>query len=70
MQQQPQEKSGGGGAAPTSNLQEQMANAMEKVNEAAHNVGQRVTDFFQGDPFSSPVGRKIGLFFRKKKFVE
>uniref|UniRef100_A0A914H062 Target of Myb protein 1 n=1 Tax=Globodera rostochiensis TaxID=31243 RepID=A0A914H062_GLORO len=40
---------------------EQMANAMERVGEAAQSVGQRVTDFFQGDPFGTLVGRKIEL---------
>uniref|UniRef100_A0A183CN36 VHS domain-containing protein n=1 Tax=Globodera pallida TaxID=36090 RepID=A0A183CN36_GLOPA len=60
-------QSGGGGSQPntsnttTAHLQEQMANAMERVGEAAHNVGQRVTDFFQGDPFGTLVGRKIEL---------
>ncbi|KAL3092397.1 hypothetical protein niasHS_007606 [Heterodera schachtii] len=61
-----QQNEGGGGAvtpnaATTGHLQEQMANAMERVGEAAHNVGQRVTDFFQGDPFGTLIGRKIEL---------
>ncbi|KAL7070133.1 hypothetical protein ACQ4LE_010361 [Meloidogyne hapla] len=44
-----------------SNVQEQVSNAMERMGEAAQSVGQKVSDFFQGNPFDSPVGRKIEL---------
>lgn len=43
-----------------SNVQEQVSNAMERMGEAAQTVGQKVSDFFQGSPFDTPVGRKIG----------
>jgi hypothetical protein len=39
-----------------------MATAMGRVGEAAHNVGQKVSDFFQGNPFETAVGRKIGFY--------
>uniref|UniRef100_A0A914VA08 VHS domain-containing protein n=1 Tax=Plectus sambesii TaxID=2011161 RepID=A0A914VA08_9BILA len=42
-----------------SSMQGQAANAMEQAKEAAINVGEKVTDFFQGNPFTSPVGAKI-----------
>ena len=45
-----------------SNVQEQVSNAMERMGEAAQSVGQKVSDFFQGNPFDTPVGRKIGYF--------
>lgn len=41
-------------------MQGQAANAMEQAKEAAMSVGEKVTDFFQGNPFGSPVGAKIG----------
>ncbi|CAK5078782.1 unnamed protein product [Meloidogyne enterolobii] len=44
-----------------SNVQEQVSNAMERMGEAAQSVGQKVSDFFQGNPFDTPVGRKIEL---------
>ncbi|KAF7632778.1 hypothetical protein Mgra_00007840 [Meloidogyne graminicola] len=44
-----------------SNVQEQVSNAMERMGEAAQTVGQKVSDFFQGSPFDTPVGRKIEL---------
>lgn len=33
---------------------------MESAKEAAASVTERVSDFFQGSPFATPVGRKIG----------
>lgn len=41
-------------------MQEQVNNAMESAKEAAASVTERVSDFFQGSPFATPVGRKIG----------
>lgn len=41
-------------------MQEQVTNAMESAKEAAASVTERVGDFFQGSPFATPVGRKIG----------
>lgn len=41
-------------------MQEQVNNAMESAKEAAASVTERVSDFFQGNPFATPVGRKIG----------
>ncbi|VDP11928.1 unnamed protein product [Onchocerca flexuosa] len=43
-------------------MQEQVNNAMESAKEAAASVTERVSDFFQGNPFATPVGRKIGVF--------
>lgn len=36
-----------------------MAKTMESAKEAAVKVGEQVSDFFQGNPFATPVGRKI-----------
>ena len=41
-------------------MQGQVANAMEHAKEAAQNVSAKVSDFFQGNPFETPVGMKIG----------
>lgn len=43
-----------------SNLNEQLGNAVEQAKEAAGKIGETVTDFFQGNPFTTPVGIKIG----------
>jgi len=47
-----------------SNVQGQVVSAVdrtvESAKEAAHTVGSKVSDFFQGNPFETPVGRKIG----------
>lgn len=42
------------------NVQEHVANAVETAREAAHSVTTKVTDFFQGNPFETPIGAKIG----------
>ncbi|GMR60668.1 hypothetical protein PMAYCL1PPCAC_30863 [Pristionchus mayeri] len=42
-----------------SNLNEQLGNAVEQAKEAAGKIGETVTDFFQGNPFTTPVGAKI-----------
>uniref|UniRef100_A0A915C8Q3 Target of Myb protein 1 n=1 Tax=Parascaris univalens TaxID=6257 RepID=A0A915C8Q3_PARUN len=42
-------------------MQEQVSSAMESAREAAASVGERVTDFFQGNPFTTPCGRKIEM---------
>lgn len=44
-------------------MQDQVTNAMESAREAAATVGERVSDFFQGNPFATPCGRKVGSFF-------
>uniref|UniRef100_A0A0N5AD66 VHS domain-containing protein n=1 Tax=Syphacia muris TaxID=451379 RepID=A0A0N5AD66_9BILA len=44
-----------------SGVQEQMISAMDSAKEAAASVGERVSDFFQGNPFSTPVGHKIEM---------
>ncbi|KAL3982138.1 VHS domain family protein [Acanthocheilonema viteae] len=42
-------------------MQEQVNNAVESAKEAAASVTGRVSDFFQGSPFATPVGRKIEM---------
>lgn len=42
-------------------MSEQVSKTMESAKEAAAKVGEQVSDFFQGNPFSTPVGRKIEL---------
>jgi hypothetical protein len=42
-------------------VQEQVANAVETAKEAAQTVTTKVTDFFQGNPFETPVGKKIEM---------
>lgn len=44
-----------------SNVQEQVQKAVETTKEAAAKMTEQVSDFFQGNPFSTPVGRKIGV---------
>jgi len=44
-------------------VQGQMVNAAQHAKEAAQNVTSKVTDFFQGNPFETPVGKKIGKAF-------
>lgn len=44
-----------------SNVGDQVAKTMESAKEAAAKVGEQVSDFFQGNAFSTPVGAKIGL---------
>lgn len=44
-----------------SNVTEQMRNVTEQAMEAAQSVTSKVTDFFQGNPFDTPVGRKIEM---------
>ncbi|VDN57785.1 unnamed protein product [Dracunculus medinensis] len=42
-------------------MQDQVTNAMESAREAAATVGERVSDFFQGNPFATPCGRKVEM---------
>ncbi|VDN19067.1 unnamed protein product [Gongylonema pulchrum] len=42
-------------------MQSQMSSAMENAKGAAATVSERVTDFLQGNPFETPVGRKIEM---------
>ncbi|GMT36100.1 hypothetical protein PFISCL1PPCAC_27397, partial [Pristionchus fissidentatus] len=42
-----------------SNLNEQLGQAMEQAKETAGKIGEQVSDFFQGNPFTTPVGMKI-----------
>lgn len=49
-------------------MQEQVNHAVESVKEAAASVTERVSDFFQGNPFATPVGRKIGSVFVRFNF--
>ncbi|MCP9266021.1 Target of Myb protein 1 [Dirofilaria immitis] len=42
-------------------MQEQVTSAMESAKEAAASVTERVSDFFQGSPFATPIGRKIEM---------
>ncbi|CAJ0564749.1 unnamed protein product, partial [Mesorhabditis spiculigera] len=44
-----------------SNVKEQLSQVAVSAKEAAHNVGEQVSDFFQGNPFATPVGKKIEL---------
>lgn len=41
-------------------VQEQVSSAVEQAKEAAQSAASKVSDFFQGNPFETPVGRKIG----------
>lgn len=42
-------------------MQEQVNQAVESAKEAAASVTERVSDFFQGNPFATPVGHKIEM---------
>ncbi|GMT06271.1 hypothetical protein PENTCL1PPCAC_28445 [Pristionchus entomophagus] len=42
-----------------SNVTEQLGNAVEQAKEAAGKVTEQLSDFFQGNPFTTPVGIKI-----------
>lgn len=44
-----------------SNVTEQVSKAAESARETVAKVGESVSDFFQGNPFATPVGRKIEL---------
>ncbi|EGT30597.1 hypothetical protein CAEBREN_21939 [Caenorhabditis brenneri] len=44
-----------------SNVSEQVSKAAESARETVAKVGESVSDFFQGNPFATPVGRKIEL---------
>nr|CDQ00937.1 Bm2039, isoform b [Brugia malayi] len=50
-----------GRLSASTEMQEQVNNAMESAKEAAASVTERVSDFFQGNPFATPVGRKIEM---------
>lgn len=43
-----------------SGVQDQVISAMDSAKEAAVSVGERVSDFFQGNPFATDIGHKIG----------
>ncbi|KAK0397734.1 hypothetical protein QR680_002243 [Steinernema hermaphroditum] len=42
-------------------MQEQVNSAMESAKEAAHTVGEKVSNFLQGNPFETAIGRKIEM---------
>uniref|UniRef100_A0A1I7ZAE8 TOM1-like protein 2 n=1 Tax=Steinernema glaseri TaxID=37863 RepID=A0A1I7ZAE8_9BILA len=42
-------------------MQEQVTSAMETAKEAAHSVGEKVSNFLQGNPFETPIGHKIEM---------
>ncbi|EFO82247.1 hypothetical protein GCK72_024273 [Caenorhabditis remanei] len=44
-----------------SNVTEQVSKAAESARETVAKVGESVSDFFQGNPFATAVGRKIEL---------
>ncbi|CAJ0938099.1 unnamed protein product, partial [Mesorhabditis belari] len=44
-----------------SNVKEQVSQVVGSAKEVAQNVGEQVSDFFQGNPFATPVGKKIEL---------
>ncbi|CAO4385298.1 unnamed protein product [Caenorhabditis nigoni] len=44
-----------------SNVTEQVSKAAETARETVAKVGESVSDFFQGNAFNTPVGRKIEL---------
>ncbi|CAD6188832.1 unnamed protein product [Caenorhabditis auriculariae] len=44
-----------------SNVGEQVSKTVESAKETVAKAGEAVSDFFQGNPFSTPVGRKIEL---------
>ncbi|VDD93442.1 unnamed protein product [Enterobius vermicularis] len=44
-----------------SGVQDQVISAMDSAKEAAVSVGERVSDFFQGNPFATDIGHKIEL---------
>lgn len=44
-----------------SNVKEQVSQLAGSAKEVAHNVGEQVSGFFQGNPFATPVGKKIEL---------
>uniref|UniRef100_A0A915Q538 VHS domain-containing protein n=1 Tax=Setaria digitata TaxID=48799 RepID=A0A915Q538_9BILA len=53
--------SGDGSTSTLAKMQEQVNNAVESAKEAAASVTERVSDFFQGNPFATPVGHKIEM---------
>lgn len=42
------------------NVHDKVSNMQEHVASAMESVTSKVTDFFQGNPFETPIGRKIG----------
>lgn len=46
----------------SNNLNEQVSKTVESAKDTMEKFGEQVTDFFQGNPFSTPVGKKIGQF--------
>ncbi|VDN01219.1 unnamed protein product [Thelazia callipaeda] len=42
-------------------MQDQVNNAVESAKEAAASVTERVTSFFHGNPFATPIGAKIEM---------
>ncbi|KAI6233920.1 Target of Myb protein 1 [Aphelenchoides fujianensis] len=48
-------------SAGKKDVQEKMSNAVEHAREAAQNVTSALSDFFQGNPFETEVGKKIEM---------
>ncbi|KAK0397731.1 hypothetical protein QR680_002243 [Steinernema hermaphroditum] len=48
-------------AVSMNGMQEQVNSAMESAKEAAHTVGEKVSNFLQGNPFETAIGRKIEM---------
>lgn len=44
------------------NVMDQVSNAVKQFGDAAENAVHSIGDFFQGNPFDSEVGKKIGMF--------
>ncbi|PAV58809.1 hypothetical protein WR25_11894 [Diploscapter pachys] len=45
----------------SNNLNEQVSKTVESAKDTMEKFGEQVTDFFQGNPFSTPVGKKIEM---------
>lgn len=41
------------------NITDQLNTAVKHVGESVENAAQSISDFFQGNPFDSEVGKKI-----------
>ncbi|KAI6216032.1 hypothetical protein M3Y94_00455700 [Aphelenchoides besseyi] len=48
-------------SAGKTDVQEKMSNAVEQAREATKNVTSALSDFFQGNPFETEVGKKIEM---------
>lgn len=42
---------------------DQVNAAVETAKEAVQDAASKVSDFFQGNPFETEVGKKIGMFY-------